>query len=198
MGRETALHVAAVGVAKSLQAVAYVARGSSSSGGSPSTHTARDRPADALEFGINLVTLLECLRIFGGTTLGSNDIRGHFDSKAQPRASTNGRASTASRQPASSRVTRSPFVLSPPPRSTSSRRTNMRSRSARGPLPCADRRRRGRAQERDRRARVGGRLEPRQARLDARRHAPGYPLAHRLVDRRRLRRWSFRRRRRRL
>ena len=82
-----------VGVAKSLQAVAYVKREGIFLKWWLAQHHRGDRPAERLEFGINLVTLLECLRIFGGTSVGSNDIRGHFDSKAQLHI--NFRASTA-------------------------------------------------------------------------------------------------------
>ena len=82
-----------VGVAKSLQAVAYVKREGIFLKWWLAEHHRGDRPTERLEFGINLVTLLECLRIFGGTSVGGNDIRGHFESKAQLHI--NFRASTA-------------------------------------------------------------------------------------------------------
>jgi hypothetical protein len=70
-----------VGVAKSLQAVAYVRREGVFMQWDLAEHHRGDKPVERLEFGINLATLLECLRIFGGASVGGG---GHaFESKAQ-------------------------------------------------------------------------------------------------------------------
>lgn len=70
-----------VGVAKSLQAVAYVKREGVFHRWWLAPMHRGDHPAEQLEFGINLATLLECLKIFGGTAVcggGSG-----FECKAQ-------------------------------------------------------------------------------------------------------------------
>ena len=59
-----------VGVAKSLQAIAYLKREGVFHAYWLADEHRGDAPAEKLEFGINLATLLECLRIFGGATDG--------------------------------------------------------------------------------------------------------------------------------
>ena len=81
-----------VGVAKSLQAVAYVKRQGIFHKWWLAPEHRGDHPTDGkLEFGINLATLLECLRIFGGTAVGGGGTG--FECKAQLHI--NYRASTA-------------------------------------------------------------------------------------------------------
>lgn len=81
-----------VGVAKSLQAVAYVKREGIFHKWYLSEEHRRDHPAqEKLEFGINLATLLECLRIFGGAAVGGGG--SGYECKAQLHISY--RASTA-------------------------------------------------------------------------------------------------------
>ena len=70
-----------VGVAKSLQAIAYVKREGVFSAWWLAEEHRGDHQDEKLEFGINLATLLECLRIFGGASVGGTG--GAPDSKAQ-------------------------------------------------------------------------------------------------------------------
>ena len=70
-----------VGVAKSMQAIAYVKREGVFHAWWLADEHRGDHPSERLEFGINLATLLECLRIFGGASVGGAG--GAPDSKAQ-------------------------------------------------------------------------------------------------------------------
>ena len=67
-----------VGVAKSMQAIAYVKREGVFHAWWLANEHRGDHPAERLEFGINLATLLECLRIFG-----AGGAAGAPESKAQ-------------------------------------------------------------------------------------------------------------------
>lgn len=70
-----------VGVAKSLQAVAYVKREGVFHRWWLAKEHEGDNPKERLEFGINLATLLECLKIFGGAAVGGGGTG--FECKAQ-------------------------------------------------------------------------------------------------------------------
>jgi len=70
-----------VGVAKSLQAIAYVKREGVFHAWWLAEEHRGDHPGERLEFGINLATLLECLRIFGGASVGGGG--GAPETKAQ-------------------------------------------------------------------------------------------------------------------
>ena len=70
-----------VGVAKSLQAIAYVKREGVFHNWWLAEEHRGDHPDERLEFGINLATLLECLRIFGGASVGGGG--GGPETKAQ-------------------------------------------------------------------------------------------------------------------
>ena len=86
-----------VGVAKSLQAVAYVKREGIFLKWWLANEHRGDHPQERLEFGINLATLLECLRIFGGASVGPGGGGGNnfaIESKAA-QLHLNYRASTA-------------------------------------------------------------------------------------------------------
>ena len=62
-----------VNVAKTLQASAYVKRGGVFHDWYLAPELSGEAPLERLEFGINLATLLECLKIFGGAPAGSLD-----------------------------------------------------------------------------------------------------------------------------
>lgn len=70
-----------VGVAKSMQAIAYVKREGVFQAWWLAEEHRGDHATERLEFGINLATLLECLRIFGGASASGS--YGVPDSKAQ-------------------------------------------------------------------------------------------------------------------
>jgi len=70
-----------VGVAKSMQAIAYVKREGVFHAWWLAEEHRGDHPTERLEFGINLATLLECLRSFGGASVGGTG--GTPDAKAQ-------------------------------------------------------------------------------------------------------------------